>query len=186
MTWSFEYLSLPRPHAWRSALLLSATLLGGCAGRPLTCGEYPAEGGPAIIRTRDQQICESVRLRVIQHLMAMQDLDLRKAEKLYEKVTGWRRADTLDELYTMAEKDGGPEIAAAIRRAVESVRATTTKPVAADCAEELEACLTAGAVKGAELAMGQRAFLVQGRAPTSDGIPAGARSGGIDIEEMSD
>jgi len=171
---------------WAPTLAMAALLLTSCESRPLSCGEYPAEGGPAIIRTRDQQVCEAVRMRVIQHLSALENLDLMMAEKIYEKVIGWRRADTLGELYALAERDAGPEMAAAIRRAVESVRGSTAKPISAECEAKLDACLTAGAVKGAELAMGQRSYFVRGRMPTSDAVPAGARSDSIDIEDMID
>jgi len=166
--------------------MLVIPILAACESRPLSCGEYPADGGPAAIVTRDQQVCEAVRLRVMQHLSGMKSLDLQSAEKLYESILTWRRASTLEDLYARAEKTGGPEMAAAVRRAVESVREETAKPVSEKCAKKLEACLTKGAAKGAELAMGQRSYLVQGRTPSSDAVPAGARRNAIDIEDMAD
>ena len=127
-------------------------------------------------------------MRVIQELQAMPDLDFQKAEDLYDKVLSWRRADNLQELYERVLKDGGPSMAAAVRRAVDSVLAesATQKPVTEECERDLQACLTAGAVKGAELALGQRSFLVRGTQPKSDAIPAGASPGSIDIEDMTD
>jgi len=171
---------------WTWALVFVAAALPGCETRPLSCGEYPAAGGPAVIRTRDQQVCETVRMRVIQHLAALPDLDLQKAEQLYQRVLSWRRFHTLEDLYAGAEKDGGPELAAALRRGVESVRAESAMPLTAECERKLEECLTAGAVKGAELAMGQRSFLVQGRTPRTDAVPAGARRGSINVEDLAD
>ena len=83
------------------------------------------------------------------------------------------------------EKDAGPEFAAAVRRAVDSV-AASKKPLSGECEEQRDKRLARGAAKGAYLALTQRGELVRGLQPKTDSAPAGARGGGIDIEDLAD
>ena len=167
-------------------LLVAAALVTAACETPIeACGEYPPGGGPAVIRTRDQELCEITRQRVMRHLQQRQDLDWAKAEELFERSQRWQFEDTLQGLLARIEKDAGPGFAAAVRRAVESVE-TSTKPYSADCETQREKCMTKGAAKGAYLALTQRADLVRGLQPKTDVAPAGGRGGGIDIEDLTD
>ena len=166
-------------------LAVALAAAAGCETPPEACGEYGPDGGPAIIRTRDQELCEITRQRVMQHLQKRTDLDLDSAEKLFERSQSWRFEDTIAGLLERIETDAGPEFAAAVRRAIDSV-AASTKPWPPDCAEERERCLARGAAKGAYLALTQRGDLVRGLQPKTDIAPAGARGGTIDIEDLTD
>lgn len=166
-------------------LLTALIVTIACESPPEACGEYPVGGGPAVIRTRDQELCEITRQRVMLHLQKRPDLDYATAENIFEKSERWRFEDTLPELLTRIEKDAGPAFADAVRHAVESVE-RSTKPYSAECESERERCMTKGAAKGAYLALTQRAELVRGLQPKTDSSPAGGRGGGIDLERMSD
>ncbi len=175
---------MTRKSTW---LGLALTLLAAvaCETPPEACGEYPAGGGPAVIRTRDQELCEITRQRVMQHLQRLPGLDYERAETLFERSQRWQFADTIAELLETIEKDAGAEFAAAVARAVESVR-NSTKPLSAACESEREKCMAQGAAKGAYLALTQRAQLVRGLQPKTDAAPAGGRAGSIDIETLAD
>jgi len=170
-----------------ACLALTATwlLAAACQAPPEACGEYPEGGGPAVIRTRDQELCEITRQRVMRHLQQRRDLDLDRAERLFERSQNWRFESTIEGLLARIEKDAGPDFAAAVRRAIESVEAST-KPYSSDCETQREACMTKGAAKGAYLALTQRSELVRGLQPKTDTAPRGASGGGIDIEDLAD
>lgn len=173
----------------RAALCLALTatwlLAAACRTPPEACGEYPEGGGPAVIRTKDQELCEITRQRVMRHLQKREDLDFETAERLFERSLNWRFESTIDGLLARIEKDAGPDFAAAVRRAIDSVQAST-KPYSADCETQREACMAKGAAKGAYLALTQRGELVRGLQPKTDTAPAGAGGGGIDIEDLAD
>jgi hypothetical protein len=168
-----------------TGLLAVACATSACQLPPEACGEYPPEGGPALIKTRDQELCEITRQRVMQHLQRRQDLDLDKAETLFEASQRWQFADTIEDLLARIEKDGGPEMAEAVRRAVASVE-SSTKPFTTECEKQREKCMARGAAKGAYLALTQRGDLVRGLQPKTDAAPQGSRGGGIDIEDLAD
>jgi len=176
-----------RLRAAAMVLVLATTVFAavGCETAPEACGEYPEGGGPAVIRTRDQELCEITRQRVMQHLQKREDLDHARAEALFEKSVTWKFSDSIQDLLVRIEQDAGAEFAAAVRRAVDSV-AASTKPFTADCETQRERCMTKGAAKGAYLALTARAELVRGLQPRTDTAPAGARGGGIDIDDLDD
>lgn len=166
-------------------MALAALLLSACETRPVACGEYPEGGGPAVIRTRDQEACELVRQRVLQELAATEDLTFERAATLLEKSDGWQHVDDVGDLLRRVERDAGPGFAAAVRRGIESVLGASGRPLSADCGEDQERCIARGAAKGARLALVQGDVYVRGGRPSSDTAPRG-RSEGIDLEKLRD
>jgi hypothetical protein len=131
--------------------------LGACTymfgGHMETCGEYPAGGGPAVIATKDQQICDVVRLRVgreidLHGLVSRADVD-----RLLERTGTWERQATLDDLVDAVRHDAGDAVAAELRRATDSVLAHSTLPMPADC-PDVQRCLVKGAARGLRIALG--------------------------------
>jgi hypothetical protein len=137
-------------------LVAALLCLGGCqmmfGGHMETCGEYPPGGGPAVIATKDQQVCDVVRLRVgreidLHGLVSRADVD-----RLLERTIYWENRATLDDLVDMVRKDAGDAVAAELRRAVDSVLAHSTLPMPADC-PDVQRCLVKGAARGLRIAL---------------------------------
>lgn len=141
-----------------TAAVLSA-LVGGCVTPRTTCGESPDGRGPPVIATQDAELCESVRLRVADALGRMQGLYDQRAQDLRDLTWRWEDAATLDGFLRRVREDGGQEIAAAIARAVEDVRAHSTKPARAGCDDER--CLVKGAALGARIAFDDAAAVLR-------------------------
>jgi len=143
----------------QNPLLVAACLcLGACtgaipwSGHADTCGEYPPGGGPAVIVTKDQQVCDVVRLRVGREIELNEMLTRGQIDTLLEKSGEWERRTTLDGLVDAVRKDAGDGVAAELRRAVNSVLAHSTLPMRADC-PDVQKCIVLGAVKGLRFAL---------------------------------
>ncbi len=172
-------------HFCSLTLLVAATwAIGACAQPPVACGVYRPGGGPAEIRTRDQQLCELVRQRVLQYMATEPELTLQASDELANRAARWHFADTLDELIAKVRRDAGDRLAELVGRAVASVRASDAKPLPADC-PDVEACLVRGAALGAELALVQRGYYVSGGRPKGDAVSPNALRA-IDIDDLSD
>ena len=167
-----------------SALVAGPAVLGACQQPPLACGVYPPGGGPAVIHTRDQQLCELVRQRVLQFMARSDDLTFERAETIAEKAPRWRRADTLDELVVLIRREAGDALADLVVRAVAAVEGPAGKPLPADC-PDIQECLVEGAVKGAEIALAQRGWYVRGGRPDGDTVHPGT-GGRVRIEDLID
>ena len=138
------------------AAALLPLALGACSilvgGHPETCGEYPAAGGPAVIATLDQELCEVVRLRVLRGLDSLGELSRETIDRLIDRTLGWEQKATVDDLVATIRRDAGDAMADDVRRAVDSVTAHSQRPLAADCADA-QRCLVKGAAHGARVAL---------------------------------
>ena len=142
--------------AARLALIPALALaLGACeilVGAKIdTCGEHPAGGGPAVIVTKDQELCDVVRLRVTREVDA-NELTRETIDHLVDRSLSWERRDTLDEFVAAVRKDAGDAIADAVRRAVDAVLAQSQRTTRPDCGD-IEPCLVKGAAKGVRIAL---------------------------------
>jgi hypothetical protein len=146
-----------------SALLPACQMTLG--GRVETCGEYPAAGGPAAIVTRDQELCEVVRLRVGRGLEAANALPREKLDSLFEKTASWERKDTLADFLAVVRRDAGDAFADDVKRAVDDVLARPQRPLPPDCGEK---CLVRGAARGARFAL-EYALPEELKAPAASG-----------------
>jgi len=130
--------------------------LGACTymfgGHMETCGEYPPGGGPAVIVTKDQQVCDVVRLRVGREIDVHGMLSRAEIDRLLERQIYWEHEDTIDQFVDAIRKDAGDVVAAEVRRAVNSVLANSTLPMPADC-PDAEKCLVRGAARGLRIAL---------------------------------
>jgi hypothetical protein len=130
--------------------------LGGCTymfgGHMETCGEYPPGGGPAVIATKDQQVCDVVRLRVGREIDLHGMLLRADIDRLLERQVTWERKDTIDQFVDAIRKEAGDAVAAEVRRAVNSVLAGSTLPMPADC-PDAEKCIARGAARGLRIAL---------------------------------
>jgi len=131
------------------ALCACSILIGGAKE---TCGERPAGGGPAVLVTKDQELCEVVRIRVAQALEDDPDISYEKLEELRDKSMSWRGQETVEGLVAAIRRDAGDMTADAVQRAVDSVVAQSKRPLRVEGAD-VEPCLVKGVVKGARLAL---------------------------------
>jgi hypothetical protein len=146
------------PPSRRVPLALAAlcVALGACTvsfgGRPDACGVYPEGGGPAVIATRDQELCEVVRLRVLQRLDGSVQLPPQALDALGEASLAWERRSTVEDLIAAVRRDAGDRLADDVARAIESVTSRSKRPLPSGCPDE-EKCLVRGAARGARLAV---------------------------------
>ena len=137
-------------------LVAALLCLGGCqmmfGGHMETCGEYPAGGGPAMISTKDQQVCDVVRLRVGRAIDLHGLVSRADVERLLERTLAWEHKATIDDLVDAIRKDAGDAVADEVRRAVDSVLAHSTLPMPADC-PDAQRCLVKGAARGMRIAL---------------------------------
>jgi hypothetical protein len=159
------------------ALVLgTAPLLTGCASPPETCGEYPERGGPALVRTREQEVCEIARLRVLRALRDRPELTRGRAAELYEHSLQWETVRSVEALLQRVRRDAGEDFAAAVERAVTQVLAESRRPSGPGC-EAGSACVARAAAKGARLAMSVAREFVRDAAPADPGTGAGSGAG---------
>lgn len=141
----------------KAAVLLLALPLAGCSivvgGRPDVCGEYPEGGGPAVIVTRDQELCEIVRLRVTNGLASLPELSQSRLDELVERSQSWEQIRTMDRLVETLREEAGEGFATDVQRAVDAVAAQSKRTLAADCAAQEERCMVRGAVRGVRIAL---------------------------------
>lgn len=141
----------------KAVLLFVPLSLAGCTfvigGRPDVCGEYPEGGGPAVIATRDQELCEVVRLRVTNGLASLPALSQARVDELVERSRSWEHISTIDRLVETLREDAGEGFATDVQRAVEGVNAQSKRPVTDDCAANQERCMVRGAVHGIRIAL---------------------------------
>jgi hypothetical protein len=121
-------------------------------GRVETCGEHPADGGPAVIVTKDQEICEMVRVRVARAIEEDPEITYARVDELREKSLQWEREKTFDGLVAAVRRDAGDLTADAMRSAVDAVLAQSKRPLPADHGD-VERCLVKGAMKGLNIAL---------------------------------
>jgi hypothetical protein len=152
---------------------LPLLLLGACTiavgGRPETCGTYPEGGGPAVIRMRDQELCEVVRLRVLRGLSGVAGLTQAGIDALLEKTDSWGRRSTVADLVEAIRRDAGDAFADDVARSYSAVTAQSKLPVAPEC-EADERCWVRGAVLGIEIALRQAQPTA---APDATSLPVG-------------
>ena len=136
-----------------AALAVAAAALGACASQNRTaCGNFDPHGGPPRIDSKDAELCESVRIRIADELGRLvsnvNEVDLGRWRDM---TWSWEDAKTVDGLVRRARSDAGDAVADAIARAVEDVRAHSTRAVRAEC-KDAEHCLVRGAALGARIA----------------------------------
>jgi hypothetical protein len=138
------------------SLLALCLPLGACelnfGGHMETCGEYPPGGGPAVITTKDQQLCDVVRLRIGREMDLHGIVSRSDIERLLERTRFWESRSTLDVLVEAVRNDAGDAVAAELRRAIDSVLAQSTLPMPANC-PDVERCLVKGAARGLRIAL---------------------------------
>jgi hypothetical protein len=141
--------------ARRATLALAAfAALPACSMRRTdVCGEVPASGGPAVVVSRDQELCEITRTRVQRILADDMKLDELTTQHLHSKSFSWEDAKTTDGLVARIRSDAGDAYADAVARAIADVRQFSTRPLKPDCPVE-DRCLALGAARGARFAVG--------------------------------
>ena len=134
--------------------LLPALLLGACVfgGRPEICGEPHAGGGPAVLSTKDQELCEIVRLRVLMERETAPSFTRARLDHLVDRSLAWEMKGTLAALLEAVRADAGDGFAGAMQRAFDAVRTKSSRPLPADC-PDAERCLVRGAARGARIAL---------------------------------
>jgi len=137
-------------------VLALAACLAACTvqigGHVETCGEIPDGGGAPVIATKDQELCELVRLRVAQALEKDPDLTYGRVQELLDKTSEWEGKRTLESLVAALRKDCGNVTADAVQRAVDDVTSRSTRPTRKDC-DDVQRCLVKGAAKGVRMAL---------------------------------
>lgn len=152
---------VPRAAAAASLAFAFAVTLAACGTQSrTTCGEPSGRGGPPVVATQDAELCESARLRVAETLGRRADLFAERAEQYREFTWSWQDAKTLEGFLRRVRDDGGDDLADAIGVAIEQVRAHSTKPLRADCADA-ERCLVRGAALGARIAFDDAAQVLR-------------------------
>lgn len=140
----------------KSALIPLPLVLCACSmvfgGRPESCGTYPKGGGPAVIVTRDEEVCEIVRLRVLRQLDGLSILERDTIDGLLERVPGWEGKRDVDGLVAAIRKDAGDDLADEVRRAIDDVVTKSARPLPADCVD-VQRCLVKGAARGVRIAL---------------------------------
>ena len=124
--------------------VLAVTLSAGCTwviggSRDDMCGERPASGGPPVIVTRDQELCDVVRARV-QRQLDVSSLKRDELDRLIDRTLHWETRDTLDEFVAAVRRDAGDAFADEVRRAVDAVAAQSRRTTRPDCAD-VQRCL---------------------------------------------
>ncbi len=145
------------PTSFRAAFacLALAGSLPACQlalGPPETCGAYPSGGGPAVIASRDQELCELVRLRVSRSLERTQGLELADVQQMLSRAARWDTERDVEQLVEQIRRDANDEVANDVERAIAWVLEHSAKPLPADC-PDVQRCLARGAAKGARLAL---------------------------------
>lgn len=149
---------------------MAALSLGACEAPPTACGEVPPGGGPRAIVTREHELCEIVRLRVEHELTRLADLDEVLVQRWHDASWGWADARTPEGVVTRVRQDCGDGMADAVARAVEDVRAHSTRAVGADC-EDAERCLARGAGLGARFAIENALYYLRYEKPRPPSAP---------------
>ncbi|MCG3135776.1 MAG: hypothetical protein HMLKMBBP_03532 [Planctomycetes bacterium] len=152
-----------------SAFVALAALAACESTRPDVCAPLPPGGGPPVLATQDQELCEVARLRVRDAVYAAGIRDDRRVGVIHDLSRSWGDADTVAGLVERIRGDAGDEIAEAVRRACDDVRSRSRRPLPAGCGER---CLVRGAAKGARIALDDvRDLLIRTSGPMFD--PAG-------------
>jgi len=142
---------------FRLLAVVAATLpLAACSmvigGATESCGERPAGSGPPVIVTKDQELCDVVRIRVAQAIEDDPDIGYARFQEIRDKSMDWQGQKTLDALDAAIRRDAGDKTADAVQRAVDSVTAQSKRPLRVE-GDEVQPCLVKGAAKGARLAV---------------------------------
>lgn len=154
----------------KAALLVLALAPAACSivvgGRPDVCGVYPEGGGPAVIETRDQELCEVVRIRVSNGLASLPELTQARIDQLVERTESWKGIRTTDRLVETLREEAGEGFAADVQRALESVARQSSRGVDAECAADEQRCMVRGAVRGLRIALlNATAVVPEGESP---------------------
>lgn len=150
--------TLPTALRTFTLLCLALGLLAACTTVPEMCGERPAKGGPPVLRTRQQELCESVRIRVLQYLEhhpVMSDDDY---DTLRRRSKAWLGADSTDDLAQRLRDDEGPELAALVADVIRRSSERSRLPLEGEGDADMLVARAAG--HGAALAVRQGAQLV--------------------------
>jgi len=137
-------------------VVAAAPLLAACsiiigAGTE-TCGERHEGRGPAVLVTKDQELCEIVRIRVAQALEDDPAITYAKVDELRETSADWQHKKTVESLVDTIRREAGDMTADAVQRAVDSVLAQSKRPLRVE-GDDVEPCLVKGMAKGARLAL---------------------------------
>lgn len=143
-----------------TAAIAGLLALAGCTQRRTACGDPAPQGGPPVISSREGELCESVRLRVADALAGLKDLEPEYAEQWRDLTWRWEDVRTVEGLLRRVQDETKPEVADAMRRAVEEVRAHSSKPFRPDCADQ-ERCLVRGAALGARISFDNAASILR-------------------------
>ena len=139
------------------AVIIAALLPAGCSivigGRPDVCGVYPEGGGPSVIETRDQELCEVVRIRVSNGLASLPVLTQQRLNELLDRTNSWESLPTIERLVEELRDDAGEGFAQDVQRAAQSVAEQSKRPVSEDCAAREQRCMVKGAVRGLRIAL---------------------------------
>ena len=89
-----------------NALVLGLALLAAtaCAMPSDRCGTPRPGGGPPILETREQELCENVRLAALRHFAALPDLTSERAEDITRASRRWTTVDSLESLLARLER----------------------------------------------------------------------------------
>ncbi len=150
----------------RSAALscVLALALAGCTSSEF-CGVRPPEGGPPVIATREQELCELARIRTNKYLAGLEVFTEDESDLLYSAARGWEKVDSVDELLeAIRDRDHGA-LADEIADVTEWVRGKSSHSYAATCKIQ-DRCLARGAAHGVRLALQHSDTYV-----TQEGIP---------------
>jgi hypothetical protein len=137
-------------------VVVAALPLAACSlvigGATDTCGERPAGGGPPVIVTKDQELCDIVQIRVAQAVEDDPGIGYARLLEIRDKSMDWQGQKTLDGLVAAIRRDAGDKTADAVQRAVDSVMAQSKRPLRVE-GDDVQPCLVKGAAKGARLAV---------------------------------
>ena len=134
-------------------LLMGVLLTASCALPSATCGERGDDRGPPQITTREQEMCEIARRRVIQYLHTADQVTQQTLDDWRLAAARWKRASTLEALVESVQRTVGADLAASIATGIKQVRERSGKPISADGDPEI--ALIRAAAHGIALAFDQ-------------------------------
>ncbi len=136
--------------------LVAACLTAACQTPRRVCGTAPEGGGPPVLTTREDEICESVRWRVLEQMRVREEFSYAHAERLFTAAETWSTSTTLEDLRRrVAAVDDEQAMATTIVDAARHAWETSKAPVSTGC-ETDEACVAEAAAHGARVALRRR------------------------------
>jgi len=113
-------------------LLMGVLLTASCALPSTTCGERRDGKGPPQITTREQEMCEIARRRVLQYLRTADSVTQQMLDDWRLAAVRWKRASSLEALLESVQNTVGADLAASIATGIEQVRERSGKPISAE------------------------------------------------------